>query len=370
MFVFHDSHRDSERIIGLDDPELTPKPLRIAKRSTLRRSESINTSRTLSTLSTQQTFVPTRSSSFHSTTTKRDPLRSNAISKTSIDAKTSPQPVQKYPMTTAAGFRSGVSRSSTTSEVHRQSCEQVLHELIGNAERKGSAEVEASVAARSKGTRSFTTGSLRGAGIRSHLEDEGLSHAQPIPLAIQRRVVTDAASKCDIRHVLHKQPSFGKGFITRIVSNLTHRSRTSPATTMNYYGCNNKQENSARPEPMETVGRLSDSSGRESNKSDLESAIAAFPTPPTSSGTSPRPSETLRGTFGSPTYRSLRTPENASIMGADLKMTAEFDELDFNNGDSMLVAIDIEGVTNSTASGQDLWSQHVGLDVVVIVDNS
>ena len=372
MFAYHDDHSDLEWIEGKDDPELTPKPLRIAKRASLRRSESINTSRTFSTFSTLQTLVPTRSSSVHSTHAKPDLSQSNAIPRTSFNARVSPNPLQNYPTNTAAGTRFGASRFSTTSETHRQSFDQIRHDLTENTERKGPAEVWASTAAKFKGTRAFTTGSLRWADCHSHVDDEGLSYAQPTPLSIQRRVATDAALDCDIGHALHKKSSFGKGFITRIVSNLSHRPRTSTTTATKSYPSKDMQANfTGRPEPMEPVERLSDSSGRESNNSDLESALAAFPTPPTSSGTSPRPSETLRGTpFTSRTYRSLRTPEDASIMGAELKMTAEFDELDFDKGDSMLIAIDMEGSTKSTASGQDLWSQHVGLDVVVIIDNS
>ena len=58
------------------------------------------------------------------------------------------------------------------------------------------------------------------------------------------------------------------------------------------------------------------------------------------------------------------------MMGAQLTLTSEYDILDFDDGKTMLVAIDVQAVLNTTISGQNLWSQHTGLDVVVIIDNS
>ena len=57
-------------------------------------------------------------------------------------------------------------------------------------------------------------------------------------------------------------------------------------------------------------------------------------------------------------------------MGAELTLNPEYDHLSSEKGQSMLVSLDIKGTTNSTSSVQDVWSQHTGLDVVVVIDNS
>lgn len=103
---------------------------------------------------------------------------------------------------------------------------------------------------------------------------------------------------------------------------------------------------------------------------DLHGAQAAFPTPPASNPTS----STTTGSFTSQTrperFRDLCTPANAVLMGAELKLTPEYDQLSSGQGRGMLVSLDIKGITNSTSSAQDVWSEHTGLDAVVVIDNS
>jgi hypothetical protein len=57
-------------------------------------------------------------------------------------------------------------------------------------------------------------------------------------------------------------------------------------------------------------------------------------------------------------------------MGPQLTVTPEYEEMNAKNGETMLVAVDIQGALNATTSGQNLWNTEVGLDVVVIIDNS
>lgn len=57
-------------------------------------------------------------------------------------------------------------------------------------------------------------------------------------------------------------------------------------------------------------------------------------------------------------------------MGAELRLTPEYDDFGSDDGHSLLVAIDIEGTMNKTTNGQSLWSQHTGLDLAVVIDNS
>ena len=105
--------------------------------------------------------------------------------------------------------------------------------------------------------------------------------------------------------------------------------------------------------------------------SECDNALAAFPTPPRSYYTAPTSAGSRRSSRpSSERYRNLRKPEHAAIMGAQLTLTSEYDVLDFDDGKTMLVALDVQPVLNTTISGQNLWSQHTGLDVVVIIDNS
>lgn len=390
MSALDDSRNQTGGLETLCDPDLTPRPLRIVKRGGLRESESINTSRTISGSSTQRTLVPTRTSSVSSTSTWSQFPQQNDASRASLCHNReilTPLDKQRHSRsaskTTAANTRSSVSRFFANSELQRQPYNQVTRNSIDNTKGNISAEINTSTAPKSTARRAFTTGTFRKADAHSHMNEQDSSSALPIT---KRRVVRDAAPiigeagslRHDLRHVLHRQPS-GKGFITRIVSNLAHRSNMTPSTVT-------KQDTSKRApkdkvldtsaqklEPREPLERISESSaGTEGTKnSDLEGVLPAFPTPPTSKDTSPRPSESFTGSQSeSRRYRSLRIPEDASIMGAELKLTAEHDQLDSEKGNGMLVAIDIEGATNLTASDQHLWSQHVGLDIVVVVDNS
>lgn len=128
-----------------------------------------------------------------------------------------------------------------------------------------------------------------------------------------------------------------------------------------------KQSNSSDRYPL----RQTDSGTRTQTycENDLHRAQAAFPTPPASNPTSP-----TTGSFTSQSrperFRDLCTPANAVLMGAELKLTPEYDQLSSGHGRGMLVSLDIRGITNSTSSVQDVWSEHTGLDVVVVIDNS
>ena len=124
------------------------------------------------------------------------------------------------------------------------------------------------------------------------------------------------------------------------------------------------------------VGRRSVSSAGTDDYggSELDGTLSAFPTPPTTTDTSPTsPPMTEFASSSRPVsqqYRSLRKPEDAAVLGVKLTLSPEYDQLSPDNGKSMFVAIDVEGALNTTTSGQNLWSQHTGLDVVVIIDNS
>lgn len=370
-----------------EDPEMTPKPLRIAKRGGRRKSEYYNTSQALS-LSAQRAIVPQRTSSISSSCTRSDLPQQDHTSQasqwTGKNASLALDQQRQSNPTTAADTKSGLPRSfssSATFEPRAHPRARGIFRMLDSRTEHSAADVKSRIAARSTAIRAFSTGTFT-----NPINDEGPHPVPPIPLVTQRRVVTDAvptstqgeATKRYHGLALRRESSFGKGFITRMMGNIAHRSHNSPTTAIAQDTSQHRSKevlgaHAPILETTEPLGRISESSKETdiSNDSDLGHALAAFPTPPTSSDTSPRPSETIPiSPPASQRHRILRTPEDACIMGAELKLTAECDELTSDGGNSILVAVDIEGAMNSTANGQDLWSQHIGLDVVVVIDNS
>ena len=391
MFEPNSRHKDACNQ-NVFDSYSAPKPLHIAKRG-LKKSQSVNTSRTLSTSSTLGPIVPARKSSILSNSSESE-CTSKALQCVNRD-KSSILSQHRYRpavhSSTAVPFRSGVRRSSETNGPQGQPhSRSIMNDLVADMADSGSRnypKVQAGPAVQSTARRAFTTGSFKRETSSDFIKNEESLSVPPDPLVIRRRAVTDFAPICggtetithNDGHVLRKQPSHGKTLFSRMMNSIPHRLHTDPPPVMDQdtdkrrsseeYRMSNTQVHNTR----DRLGRISESSGGTdgSNDSYLENTLATFPTPPTSAGTSPRPSENFR--FSQPGHqplRNLKSPEDASIMGAELTLTAEHDELSSDNGNSMLVAIDIEGGLNSVSNGHDLWSQHTGLDVVVIIDNS
>ena len=369
--------------VEIYDPDLTPKPLRIAKRGSLRNSESVNTSRVLSASSTNRASIPTRTSSVSSTHTPSELPQSNHGIKGSqwisrdtslhLDKRRQGNSVSTSIATTV---RSGTSESSASSRPGGRPRRWGMSSMSDNQSENSAIEAKATVTPSASAVRAFST------------KNERPLPAPSTPPVPQRRAVTDLipirGGVEATRHVpdkgLRRQPSSKKGFITRVMSNLTHRSHSGPAIEATKQSISRHSSNAEIPasnlqyhEITESMGRMSDSSGRtgQSHDDDLDDALAAFPTPPTSIETSPRVSERYSiSQAEAQRYRRLRRPGHAPVLGADLKLTAERDALDFDGQESILVAVDVEGAVNLTPSDNDLWSQHTGLDIVVILDNS
>ena len=99
--------------------------------------------------------------------------------------------------------------------------------------------------------------------------------------------------------------------------------------------------------------------------SDLHRAITTFPSPPMSVDTS---ATTNNSSDLEPrvTIPTLLSPVNHNnVIGATLTLIPEVDAIDTNGGKSIFVAIDVEGVINTSPSNCDSR-----LNVAVIVDNS
>lgn len=373
---------------GSEDSDLAPKPLRIVKRGSPKKSEISGVFPTLSTSSTQRTLVPTRSSSISSESTQ--------IEISPIDFASAATPwsgrrrsIQIYKQRhsdpihpiTAASIRSGVSPASTRYETrgtlpHYRRMSDMID--CGPARRRFS-DVQANPASRNTRSRALTVGAFTTNNILNPISHEpSLSRPNPITTAKRRGMTAvlnrgqgeETEDNCGA--VLHRDPSFKHRLITRMMSGLSHRSHISNATSYepgrSHLVENNIGSQPQVPETMDSSRRTSSSSGRTDI---LDSALASFPTPPTSNEASPTAAGSFsRSHLGSLPNRALCTAEETAIVGAQLRLTAEYDELSSDNGHSMLVAIDIEGAMNKTSSGQSLWSQHTGLDVAVVIDNS
>ena len=384
MYVSNNHHSRPSGSGEFQDPDLTPKPLRIAKQGSLRKSESVNTSRILSASVTNRASIPTRTSSVSSASTQSDLPPPDQRTKASqwvkrdtslhLDKRRRGHSVSA---STDSDARSKPSELSSSSKPLRQPNYQGISNAAGFDSGNNSVQVKARVTSEPTAARAFST------------KSEKPPPAPYTPPTSQIRVMTEfvpirgriEATKNEHDKGLRGQPTSKRGFITRVMSNLTLKSRSDSAIAATE--ANNGEHTSdtnmlisklQSPENAAPSGRTSDSSNRTGQlyENDLESVLTNFPTPPTSIETSPRISEGVSiSQAEDQRYCRLRRPERASILGANLTLTAEHAELKSDGEESILIAIDIEGAIKSPPiSTNDLWSQHTGLDIVVIIDNS
>lgn len=244
----------------------------------------------------------------------------------------------------------------------------------GTAARRSSWDVPPTHTIKSTGSRAFTTGTINTTSYLPSLTAPELTvtGARRDSKAVANNRLRLATEHAD-GPVLRRNPSFRHRFFTRVRGSLSHRSHIG-YTTIN----GSSKDNPNLERNLNLDGQIikamapSNRTSASSEETDtFDSTIASFPTPPTSHEGSP----TLFGSFSSCQleprhHRELCKPEKTAIMGAELHLTAEYDEANAENGSSMLVAIDIEGTIKNTNTDQGVRSQHTGLDVAVIIDNS
>jgi len=199
----------------------------------------------------------------------------------------------------------------------------------------------------------------------------------------QRRAVTLEEShhsrdpEFSLEQAIGNQPSLKQSWVSRVMNGLTNRPKAS-------YGAEQPGERvnplhkalpniSYPPNQPHPVRSRSDTISSIENESilggDLDTVIAAFPTPPSSSVTSPT-------TLASPeTSRidwvtALRKPDDVPVIGAELSIIPELSKLSSNGGQSMYVAIEIAGVVAPLATTYGTPLNPHRLDVAVIIDNS
>ena len=371
MSIYDSSNGKPDKNGGFGDPEVTPKPLRTAKRGNLRLSDpvAINSLPCIS----QDFTSPTSHSSDSSTSLYVRKQRRSGSSYSSVANAAPDDPDGPSLVRADEGTR-----------------EYLASIKVGGESGSIPDESKVSITTRPAPTRAFATGVFDKTNFLSPINDEPL--ISPTPLVAfngrQRAVTTNAGSHYPTeagqsarRHVLRRQPSFKQRLMT-VMGGLTHRAHDGHATDAT--GKERPQstqllpqdpqapERRPRHQDPEHVRRILSSGTDACSGSELDGALSAFPTPPKSNYTSPTtPTSRQSSTPPSSRFRNLRRPEVAAIMTPQLEVTSEYEEMSAKNGKTMMVAIDIEGTLNTTTtSGQSLWNREVGLDVVVIIDNS
>lgn len=176
------------------------------------------------------------------------------------------------------------------------------------------------------------------------------------------------------------QPSLRQRLLSRVMSGVSSRSQVRHAATgrengaRQLYGNDTSEAGAAtdveggggpRPSTASSIGTAS------TLGCNLELALAAFPTPPTSTVTSPTTLssfDTLRTT--STSARRLVQPTNNAIPGAQLSLLPEIDQLSLDTGKSVFVAVEIAGIVGPMDKSCDISARPKGLDVAVIIDST
>ena len=386
---------------GFGDPDLTPRPLRISKREHARTStaDTINSlfpiyksqtqgnlqalapsnesspwiNRTLLDLSLQDLAAPTsqwaRRNAFLHVHKQRqsEPINTNTASL----IKTSKQPNEPIgPSSVASPARS------------RKSCPTMGQ--LGNTSDAGTAFS----ATRPVSRRAFTIGTYGKNNPLSPVHEVSASNsASPALRTRQRRAVTNAEAYYKDRssfgtpphRITQRSSSARNNLISRVMSGLTNRNSNGHAESRGGYDAiqtPSEHSPASRSQNRENkhVFKRSDSSTETdmSSERNPQHARAAYPSPPTSRATS----STTAGSVDShhsimpPRFRELCQTADAVVMGAELTLTPEYDELRTGKEQSMWVSLDVRGTASSPPSVQDVWAQHTGLDILVIIDNS
>ena len=381
---------------GFGDPDLTPKPLRILKREQTRTStvDTINSSLSIHKSQTQgnlQALAPSKKCITRVNSTQLDLSLQDLAAPTSqwarrntflhVHKQRQSEPIDANTAALIATYKEPIGLSLPARS--RGSCPTMSQ--LGNS----SDASKAITVARPASIRAFTTGTYRRQIPLSPVHEVSASpSASSAALRTgQRRAVTNVETfykDLDIfdsvsHRKIRKQSSTKNSLMSRVMNGLTSRNHISHAASRGGYDATRAPPNSlpaALPRTREDrhAFRQSDSSTETDNYCgrNLQNARAPYPTPPTSSATSSTTTESIdsRRSTKLRRLRELCRPADVVLMGADLTLTPEYNELSSEKGRSMWVSLDIKGSTNSTTTVQDVWSQHTGLDVVVVIDNS
>lgn len=170
------------------------------------------------------------------------------------------------------------------------------------------------------------------------------------------------------------QPSLRQRLLSRVMSGVSSKSQVGHAAmgrevlVQQLHGNDTgdiEDFGGPRPSTASSIGTVS------TLGCNLELALAAFPTPPTSTVTSPTTLssfDTSRTT--STPARRLVHPSNNAIPGARLSLLPEIDQLSLDTGESVFVAVEIAGIVGPMDESYDISARPKGLDVAVVVDST
>ena len=194
----------------------------------------------------------------------------------------------------------------------------------------------------------------------------GYSHNSPSRLPSQQRHRT--------------QPSLRSRLLSRVMHGVAGKARISDATaegkaTARQFYSNSKTEAEPCKDSQPTGSRSRTSSSVETAATfdgDLDSTLAAFPTPPKSAVTSPTTLASFESSrTASLINRTLVEPRNVALASAQLNVLPEIDRLGIDAGGSVLVAVEIVGgVTPIEDILSPVSSTLNQLDVAIVIDNS
>lgn len=373
----------SKAVGKLEYAEFRPEPLRIAKRAGPKTSY-LCPSLSLPTSQTQHNPIPSRRSSIIRNSAKLDLSHqdSTAVSSpwpnrhTCLDvrkqrqyetAPTAMEPVgivtQRFPES-ALSYPPANPRSRGSDQFSTDGFGDVVS---GN----GPAPVQ-----------TFSDGTHKKLDLLNPFNDSPLVPKAPTPLiGGRRRVVTadelycklPAPNRTAMNHILRRKSSFKHRLISRMMSGLTNRTHSSQAISTiqgSRVSCDEFSNNQKISDQTNPARRSISSVGTDTCGSVLDRALAAFPTPPASKNTSP----TTAGSFESShpeseAHRRFSRPTDAAILGAELILTPEHDQLNSEIGDSIHVAVELKAAITTTQE-DILCSQRNRLDIAVVIDNS
>lgn len=240
-------------------------------------------------------------------------------------------------------------------------------------------------------TRAVTTGTVSNAYVQKPFLNGSSMPAtasQSVDGARSRAVTAgDTGIGISNGHLLHlqplrsswTQPSLRQRLLSRVMSGVSGKPHISHAamereavvqelhspascTTGPIEGAQSERPRSSTRSSIETISTLGPN---------LELALAAFPTPPVSAVTSPTTVssfETSRTALRVP--RKLVQPTNTTMVGAELTLLPETEQLSLDGGQTVFVAVDVAGEVNPIDGRSEAPLPSKGLDVAVVIDST
>ena len=356
---------DSAIIRSDEGSDLTPKPLRIRKRGRLGEDECTKISSALPP-SAQPVSIPIRRSS----------LSTPSLQRFSVDK----HPVCAHKQRQSEAIHSKAEESSAAESSlllfprhHAPNVVKPAPRLIDSwrMAEVSAAENVTNVMAKFRDFRAFTTNHVKSTNEEPLPRSTTRSNLGPRGRAVTDGAINSGQSNCPIKDLPKNT------FINRVKVGLSHKAQPNLAIKSD---CTEGKRLSGLSRPCSDFEGLTtlvsperssfSTQGTMMSSNNVRDCLAAFPTPPTTNS-SPTSSVSFANLQArQKRLRELCKPQDTAIMGAELTVTPEVDHVCPDRGGTLLVAVDMKGAIDHVRNDSDSWSQHTGLDVVVIIDNS